>query len=360
MANRWAALDHVRALAAFMVFCWHFIHGPEGIPIPFEGAPTFPFAALLDEGYVGVSLFMCLSGYLFARLLEGRSIYVGRFIAARCVRLFPLLIAVFVINILRVHLLGEDMGELLGRIAKGFVLPVWPNGAWTIAVELHFYILLPFILAARKKYRWALPLFVGLAILLRCAIFSATGETQDVSYWTIFGRIDQFLFGILAFDLRDKFKGNHIAAIAAAGALALGFYFFDRAGGFHDPALSVAPIWIVMPTFEAITFAVLIAWYDNSFSPQGRISDWIASIGFYSYGIYLLHFFLVFRMTRFAQTYLPMEDFGTAVLVAVPAFLAMVPLAWIAYHVIEKPMQRFKPVYTRKPFDANVMAGAAA
>lgn len=50
------ALDHVRALAAFMVFTWHFTHSSNGYPIPFDYVPlVFPFA-LLDEGHTGVAL----------------------------------------------------------------------------------------------------------------------------------------------------------------------------------------------------------------------------------------------------------------------------------------------------------------
>lgn len=68
------ALDHVRAFAAFMVFTWHFTHATNGYPIPFDYVPRiFPFA-LLDEGHTGVALFMTLSGYLFAKLLDGKTI----------------------------------------------------------------------------------------------------------------------------------------------------------------------------------------------------------------------------------------------------------------------------------------------
>jgi peptidoglycan/LPS O-acetylase OafA/YrhL len=345
MQNRWAALDHVRALAAFMVFCWHFIHGAEGFPIPFTGAPVFPFAAMLDEGHVGVSLFMCLSGYLFARLLEGRTIHIGRFIAARIVRLGPLLIAVFGLNLLVVMLSDGDFSAFFYRLLSGFVLPVWPNGAWSIAVELHFYILLPFILAARKKYSFALPLFIVCAILFRAAIFGVTGSVQDAAYWTIFGRIDQFLFGILAFDLRGWLRANHAVAAVAAISLGLGYYAFDIAGGFYELPSSDAALWIVLPTFEAIGCATLIGWYDNSFSPRGRVSDVLAAIGFYSYGIYLLHFFVVFRAAQYVHSHFGMSNFSTAVAFALPAFLLMVPIAWLAYRAIEKPLQRFKPDY---------------
>ena len=68
------ALDHVRALAALIVFTWHFLHSFDGYPIPFEYVPMLPPFALLDEGHTGVALFMTLSGYLFAKLLAGRRI----------------------------------------------------------------------------------------------------------------------------------------------------------------------------------------------------------------------------------------------------------------------------------------------
>src|SRR5271169_6463136 len=91
------ALDHVRALAAFMVFAWHFTHGLGGYPIPFDYVPAlFPFS-LLDEGHTGVALFMTLSGYLFAKLLDGKSINYLAFLWNRVLRLFPLLLVVILI-----------------------------------------------------------------------------------------------------------------------------------------------------------------------------------------------------------------------------------------------------------------------
>jgi peptidoglycan/LPS O-acetylase OafA/YrhL len=62
------ALDHIRALAAFMVFTWHFIHGPAGdFPVPTGYAPAIFPLSVLDQGHTGVALFMCLSGYLFKK-----------------------------------------------------------------------------------------------------------------------------------------------------------------------------------------------------------------------------------------------------------------------------------------------------
>ncbi|MEP6933477.1 MAG: acyltransferase family protein, partial [Nitrospirota bacterium] len=66
----YGGLDHVRAIALFMVFTWHFIHVDSG---QFAPPPVFPLS-LLTEGHTGVALFITLSGYLFAKLLDGKKI----------------------------------------------------------------------------------------------------------------------------------------------------------------------------------------------------------------------------------------------------------------------------------------------
>lgn len=55
-------LDHLRALATFMVFTWHFTHSIDGFPVPYDFTPVLPPLALLDEGHTGVALIITLSG----------------------------------------------------------------------------------------------------------------------------------------------------------------------------------------------------------------------------------------------------------------------------------------------------------
>ena len=79
-------LDHIRAIAAFLVITWHFIHAGHGYPVAFEGAPRISPFAILDEGHTGVALFMILSGCLFSKLLNGKKIIYTRFILNRARR----------------------------------------------------------------------------------------------------------------------------------------------------------------------------------------------------------------------------------------------------------------------------------
>ena len=64
------ALDHIRAVAVFVVFVWHFNHFDNG---QFANPLGFPLS-LFTEGHTGVAIFMVLSGYLFAKLLGNKKI----------------------------------------------------------------------------------------------------------------------------------------------------------------------------------------------------------------------------------------------------------------------------------------------
>lgn len=179
------ALDHVRALAAFMVFAWHFTHAANGFPVPFEYVPAlFPFA-VFDEGHTGVALFMTLSGYLFAKLLDGKSINYMAFFWNRFLRLFPLLLVVILIVGFKEVLGGENLYPYAYAILKGVLLPTLPNGGWSITVEFHYYLILPLFLWMLRKSKF-LPLsIVAAAIAVR---FFCIKKEVKFSRWLI-GRL---------------------------------------------------------------------------------------------------------------------------------------------------------------------------
>lgn len=353
--QHWIALDHVRALAAFLVFTWHFTHGHNGQPVPFEGAPAVFPLALLDEGHVGVSLFMALSGYLFAKLLDGKRIDYGAFFLNRLLRLAPLLVLVLVAaDIVRAHNgEGTAIWPYVREFFAGFVdlsKPL-PNGIWSIVVEVHFYLLLPLLMAAIRRDRHATLWFLAIAILLRTALHFYGGPVQFVAYWTIFGRVDQFLLGIFAFQFRDLIGGRHVTAASVGIALSLAYYLFDLAGGFYGSERQAwgSALWVIWPTIEGACFAALIAYYDTSFAPRATGLSWLlAKAGEYSYSIYLLHFFFVFQLAPFIHRHvMDISNFYVACLWSALIFLAMVPMGWLSFVVIEKPFLKLRRRYVR-------------
>lgn len=341
-------LDHIRALAAFLVFSWHFLHGPNNYPIPFEGAPDLFLLAPFDEGQCGVSLFMTLSGYLFARLLAGREVNYPAFLWNRVVRLAPLLLVVIVVVFLQRSFAGRPLMPYLHRLMAGFYGPGWPNGGWSIAVELHFYIVLPFLLVLlRRSPMWLLAV-LATALALRCTLYVKDGTVQWFAYWTIVGRIDQFVLGILVCHYRSFFAGRWRLGIGVTVAFCAFYWLFDRAGGFYylGDYPTTNPIWIVMPTIEGLAFAIMIVVYDTSFRPSGWLSFAVGKIGEYSYSMYLLHFFFVSRLQQFfAGSNAEAHNFYVAMIWSLLSFLALVPVCAASYYLIERPCARWRVPY---------------
>ncbi len=333
-----------------MVFIWHFTHGSGGSPVPFEGAPSVFPLALFDEGHVGVSAFMVLSGYLFAKLLDGKAISYPKFFWNRFIRLAPLLLVVFALKGLLLAVTGGNLADYGWSLIEGFVLPTWPSGGWSITVELHFYLLLPFLLViANRDPRWLLAA-LGAAIALRLGIWLSMGNVQDAAYWTIFGRIDQFLLGMLFFMRGDWVTERTGWVLAIVVGFCAFYWAFDAMGGFYELGgayPSPSPLWIVLPTVEGLAFAVALAWYDRSYAAgSGPVARFFASYGTFSYSIYLLHPFIVFRGSKFIHEHIiSLENFYLASFVGLLLFLAMYPIGWASYNFIEKPALRFRKRY---------------
>jgi peptidoglycan/LPS O-acetylase OafA/YrhL len=338
-------LDHIRALAVLLVFCWHFVHINDGQLAP---PPAFPLS-LLAEGHTGVAIFMCLSGYLFAKLLDGKRIDYPAFIWNRFLRLAPLLAFVLILVGIKLMLAGTPPLEYAWIVISGLVAPSLPNGGWSITAEFHFYLILPLLLFLKNRWKFALLIALLGALVLRMLLHNHFGEVHELAYFTIVGRIDQFLLGIFAFQFRELARGRHILAGGTIILFAVFFWCFDSLGGYYkNPSFpSPSPIWIYMPTIEGITYALLIAWYDTSFRhPTGPVSRFIASIGTYSYSIYLLHFFVVFELARVINSYVwDLSNIHTAILFAVLSFVVMVPIGSVSYRMIELPCLAYRKKY---------------
>ena len=335
-------LDHVRAFAAFLVYCWHVVH----VHVPFETVPAFAPLSMFEEGHIGVALFMTLSGYLFAKIIDGRPIDLRRFYRNRFLRLAPLLAIVLAYWMLR-----GDMS--VANLVKGFVLPTWHSGGWSVAVELHFYLLFPAILWLQRGHRiGALIALFAVSILTRFAVWSITGTVQAFSYWTIGGCIDLFLAGMLWHELSKREAARRLAGWLFAGcliALMAAWHAFNLAGGFYGT--TNCPLWIVLPALQGLAFGTVIVGYEIARFQLPRHADRaIAKVGEVSYSIYLLHFiFYPTIVKHLASAGVDMTSFATALTVAVLSFPLIVAIAMLSYRFIEQPFLKLRGTYDRKP-----------
>lgn len=340
-----------------MVFTWHFVQGWRGDPSQIGYAPDLFVFSLLAQGHTGVALFMTLSGYLFAKLLDGKLVSYRWFLWNRALRLLPLLALVLFILGVQKYLAGESVTDYVDRISSGLVYPSLPHGGWSITAEFHYYLVLPLFLWLFRRSK-ALPAVIVLAaIALRVALYREQGEVQWLAYWTIVGRIDQFTLGMLAFHFRGLVARRHVLVGGALCGFALFYWYFDLQGGFYARGEypSPSPLWIFMPTVEGLAYAVGIAWYDSSFrhSTTG-ISAFLGRAGQYSYSIYLLHFFVVFLVSRYVYEHvMPHGSFYAACAWSALFFCLMVPVGAFSFRFIESPFLRL-----RRPYIVNAGSGA--
>ena len=347
--EHYIALDHVRALAAFMVFTWHFTHALNGFPVPFSFVPEiFPFS-ILDEGHTGVALFMTLSGYLFAKLLNNKSIYYGSFLFNRALRLLPLLLVVVLIVGIQKYVAGLNIADYALAVGKGVVFPTLPNGGWSITCELHYYLILPVLLWMLRKSKFLPVAIIFLALALRSYLYQRNNGVQYLAYWTIVGRIDQFVLGMVLFQFRSYVARRHLLVLGTIVAFMAFYWNFDRLGGWYNYPYypSPKPLWIFMPTIEGLCYAVGIAWYDSSFKPStSLISRLIGRLGEYSYSIYLIHFFVVFRAARFIhERVMDISNFYLACLWSVGCFTLMIIPGYLSFRFIEAPFLKMRRKY---------------
>lgn len=345
----YAGLDHIRALAAFLVFMWHFLQVNQSHLYPMDHAHDYWIFSLASEGHVGVSIFMVLSGYLFARIVGDRTIHLPNFFFNRFLRLAPLLVAVCVIVLLQKLIqFGPDIAWLwVKSFASGVVRPALPNGGWSITVEFHFYLLFPLVLFFWKRSAAAPWVIIAAMIGFRLLLAQLdTGFTpKDAAYWTIIGRLDQFILGMIA--ARMVVRPLVGVAIAVAGVAALAY--FDRRGGISGE-FAATQIWVVYHTIEAAFIAPVIAAYDRLRLRETAISKLIARVGEASYSIYLLHVFVIRFIREFIDQHItPLTDIYTSLLAAAPVFAATALVCWVSYDRFERYFLRFRKPYLSQP-----------
>ena len=127
-----------------------------------QHAMTRPFI----DGYVGVTVFFCLSGFLITTLLvrelETGTIDVRAFYRRRVARLFPALAVVVVVTVvvLLIHRQGLRLGQIFAAAGAAvtyttslfdwsghfFATYDYFNYTWSLSVEEQFYLLWPFLL----------------------------------------------------------------------------------------------------------------------------------------------------------------------------------------------------------------------
>jgi peptidoglycan/LPS O-acetylase OafA/YrhL len=306
-------LDFVRGIAVLLVFGRHL-----ELPRP-DGLLGWLAGLWYQIGWMGVDLFFVLSGFLIGGLLimeldkHGR-IDVGRFLVRRGLKIYPAYFA-FIAYLVAVPtaktlLRGGDVGATFAQqwgdywrnllFLQNYVGHRPAGHLWTLAVEEHFYLLLPLVIAALVavgRVRWLIPIAVALTplcLFLRWLSIS----TQDPFSATLSAthlRLDALVFGVALRAFAQDFPGRFLALRRFRLLLLSVGTLLWLPNVFIPPTNDLIRTLGLTGTFLG-SAAFLIAVYHTHAADFGRWSrlvrpaaSMIAWIGVYSYAIYLWH-----------------------------------------------------------------------
>lgn len=249
-------------------------------------------------GWIGVDLFFVLSGFLISGLLfreyiSTGTIDVGRFILRRGLKIWPafyVFMAVMSLLVIQGRLNWRPFLLELVFLQNYFPLggPVPTYHTWSLAVEEHFYLLLPMLLIVllrRKRPEpfnaipWIFLILMAFCLALRVHAGLPSGEVFSETHL----RIDALFCGVTLSYL-FHFRSALFAHLNRTLWLPLAALCITPAFILRERTVFMQSIGLTLLT---IGFSLLLAW-SISRIPVRR-SGVLAYVGRHSYSIYLWH-----------------------------------------------------------------------
>jgi peptidoglycan/LPS O-acetylase OafA/YrhL len=345
-------LDGLRALAVFAVIGYH-------LGLPF-----------LPGGFLGVTLFFVLSGYLITDILltelgQNATIRLRSFYIRRAKRLLPavffLLICITLyVTIFQPGLLTNLKSALLPAVLfisnwwyiiretpyfASFATPSLLNHFWSLAVEAQFYLVWPVVLILGRRFirrKWLAAALTAAAAVLSAVLMAALyqpGTDPSRIYYGTDTRVFSLLLGACLAFLCPSGKiikpienrtlravSNAIGFLALAGVL-FSTYFVTQ----YDDFLYFGGMLL----FSAMSL-LLIASAANPSTLIGKFFSIkpLRYIGNISYGIYLWQFPVI------TITNLLFQSNRLNITLCILQVAATLLAATLSYYLIEKPIRK--------------------
>lgn len=305
-APRLPALTGARILAALAVYASH-LGPPHDSPAALK--------AFFASGYMGVTFFFTLSGFVlainyFERLRRPGVSGIWNYLVARLARIYPLYILILFYIIVHDHAYGTSVAGWWQHV---LAIQAWSpsvvtaysfNGpAWSVSVEFFLYACVPFLFPALAKLRKPRAVLIAattvtLAMTILTAWFAATGRgslawanPESAHRWlyrTPLTRLGDFTLGILAARLYVMTRGraalSRIGTPLAIAAMTVTVVLMSLPGDVDSPWS-----WDVI---YAVPSALLI--FGLAVAPRGAPARLlslpvIVLLGEASYAFYLIH-----------------------------------------------------------------------
>ncbi|MDH7464600.1 acyltransferase [Chitinophagaceae bacterium 26-R-25] len=344
-------IDGIRFLSIVMVMLCHVTMYVQTFITPRDVSTFSPLLNVLVNGALGVFPFFALSGYILslpflkAKFTKQSPPSLKKYFLRRLTRLEPPYIISLILSfVVLVWVLNKfTFRDLLPHFAASVfyvhhifyphtnpvVLPV----AWTLEVEMMFYISLPFVLYLLYK----LPTLYRRLIMFSVIIivpFLGAGILSNYRFLPI--NIPYFMAGIMVAEhvvLNEKplaFIPTKIKPFLLVGLLFLFFLFGYRAHGFNSAQSNPIKLYVIL--------ALIII---DKTGYRFFANKYIATIGGMCYSLYLTHYAVISVVGRFIHYPFFGGHFTLNLLVYSVIFLVPASVAGaVFYLLIEKPAMR--------------------
>jgi len=289
-------VDVVRAVAILLVTMYHVFQFYGGWSLTAAG---FNFAGLFRYGFVGVELFIVISGYCMAlswqTMARSGPISYTEYLKRRLWRIIPpyyVAIAIWCFVESRV-----DLGAVRARTSLFdiithmlFMHNLHPSTLysvsgvfWVLAVEMQLYLVMPLLMALYRRQRWAT--LAGALLLAWWVNAWVAPRMPNPILWkySMLSYLVLFVFGMVLYDLRHRW-GRALQRPLVIALIALLLFH-----GFFNPWVSAhLHKGKLLAFLLGGTLGLLLILLDHPrLTGIAWISDSLGAIGRASYSIYL-------------------------------------------------------------------------
>lgn len=364
--KRIAAIDGLRGLAVLMVYVYHVWQFSGSPPVVAVGKSTVGSA--IAQFPAGVDLFMVLSGFCLFWPFCNKPLLLDEWsisdYARRRVRRIvpPYYAAILFVTLLPVVLVALMKG--LGQQANWqplpsfwqyfahllflhtLFLPTWDGiqGVfWSLGLEMQFYIAFPVVVLLYRKVGIRIVVWMTLiSVIYRIAAgvytSGASWETQFLASIFFLGRWMQFAAGMLAAWLvaRAHHEGRRFGTPQTYGLLALAALSYIVA--VTRTPLS-GPLFPTRDLGLAFSFAVLACALCAGKASAIRLfeSRALASLGFISYSVFLIHQNFAYYMSELLRKVLGVGGEMRLLLLVSIGFAVVLMVSYLFHVFVERP-----------------------
>jgi peptidoglycan/LPS O-acetylase OafA/YrhL len=344
-------LTSLRFFFAFMIFLHHMTFLAKSRSSDLRWVHEF----VLKEGYIGVSFFFILSGFILAYnyrdAILDQKILKSDFYSARLARIYPLHLLTLLIAVpLTLQNVNFQIALWLKQLffnlslTQSFV-PIkniyfsFNSPSWSISNELFFYLLFPSIIlliSRIKKLKYSKTLLVPFLLLIP-ALMLVTPPTyyKSLFYVNPFIRVADFIVGILLFELYLKVKDKelviHYNFLEFFSILLLVVFFI-----FHQllPLVVRYSVYYWFP----MSFLVLIFSFQKGILSKLLSNKKLILLGEISFGFYMFHQLILKYFVQFNKS-----DFHIVneYLIITIVFIISILISYLSFIWFENPLNKY-------------------